>query len=176
MRKTIKLEKKMSTKSIDDDKSTTVKLPNDFHPKCWQDDERMDNLFAPFRAKSVNPINWNSKMDFWKNSIRKYCEVKGCASISIGELRDAFQRNGKRPHCLDTVFEQLIADGVIQRRDNFMKAPQHSWSEWAIHKLVKAPFQWSFDRVKERVIPTSIRSDGVNDEQTAHVHIDVAKV
>lgn len=148
------------------------KLPHDFYPMCWQDDERMDNLFAPFRLKSVNPVNYESKMKFWKNLIKEYCQFRGNPVISLSELRGAFQRRGKRPFCLDVVLVELVAESAVRTKQQYMEAPLLTWPGWAVHKLVKAPLRWSFDVVKERVIPTS----NVEVENIEYVFIDVAKV
>ena len=37
----------------------------------WADDERMSVLFAPLRAKELNPESWNSKVNFWSNLVVK---------------------------------------------------------------------------------------------------------
>lgn len=165
-----------STKSnsSSDGTASTVQLGPDFFPACWQDDERMANLFAPFRAKSVNPVNWESKMTFWKNLIKEYCVAKGSALVSIQELRNSLQRNGHKPHCLDTVVDHLLNEGVAQRKEQFMQPPQHSWSGWAMHKLVKAPLQWGFDRVKERIVTTNGSAD--DGERMQFIVTEVAKV
>lgn len=136
--------------------NANVKLTADFFPNCWQDDERMENFFAPFRVKSVNPVNYETKLKFWKNFIKEYCEVKGSAAMSINELRDALQRNGKKPHCLVTVFEEQLNDGSIRRKSEFMEAPQLTWGAWAIDKLIKTPIKWSFNKVKESALPAAI--------------------
>lgn len=148
-------------------------LPDDFYPVCWQDDERMENLFAPFRAKIVNPINYETKMKFWKNLIQENCVVRGSPVITLNELRSAFQRNGKKPYCLETVLAEQIAECSIKQKQQFMEAPLLTWSGWAVHKLVKAPLRWSFDRVKERVISST---NGNDDASTEYVVIEVAKV
>lgn len=152
----------------------TNAMPPDFYPVCWQDDERMQNLFAPFRDKSVNPVNYETKMKFWKNLIQEYCMVQGSATITLNELRSAFQRNGKKPYCLETVLEELLAEGAAKLKTQFMEPPLLSWSGWAVHKLVKAPLRWGFDRVKETVISTT--SNGNCDENSEYVIIEVAKV
>lgn len=161
------------------DKSTQkngsdLNLPEDFYPACWQEDERMDNLFAPFRDKSVNPVNYETKMKFWKNLIIEYSTLKGNPTISLDELRIAFQRKGKKPYCLNTVLDELLTDGTVKPKSQFMEAPLLSWAGWAVNKLVKAPLRWGFDRVKERVIST--QNNGNCDESTEYVVIEVAKV
>lgn len=149
-------------------------MESDFYPHCWQDDERMENLFAPFRDKSVNPVNYETKMKFWKNLIQEYCKNQGNPIVSLGELRTAFQRKGKRPYCIDTVLEELIVDGSAKTKQQFMEAPLLTWSGWVVHKLVKAPLRWSFDKVKERVV--SVAANGNCDENTEFVLVEVAKV
>ena len=37
----------------------------------WADDQRMAVLFAPLRAKELNPESWNSKVNFWSNLVVK---------------------------------------------------------------------------------------------------------
>ena len=37
----------------------------------WADDQRMSVLFAPLRAKELNPESWNSKVNFWSNLVIK---------------------------------------------------------------------------------------------------------
>lgn len=149
-------------------------LPADFYPLCWNDDERMENLFAPFRAKNVNPVNYESKMKFWKNLIKEYCIARNIPTISIVELRNAFHRNGKRPYCLDTVLHEQLYEGSIKFKEQFMEQPLLTWSGWAVQKFVKAPLRWSFDKVKEQVISAATNA---NDEENAqYVVIEVAKV
>lgn len=149
-------------------------MDSDFYPLCWQDDERMENLFAPFRDKSVNPVNYETKMKFWKNLIQEYCKNQGNPTVSLGQLRMAFQRKEKRPYCIDTVLDELIVEGLAKTKQQFLEAPLLTWSGWVVHKLVKAPLRWSFDKVKERVV--SAATNGNSDENTEYVLIEVAKV
>lgn len=152
-------------------------LPEDFYPVCWQEDERMENLFAPFRDRSVNNINFEAKMLFWKNLIREYlCRIKNSPILSLSELRTAFQRKGKKPYCLDTVLKEMLqSDNSVKVKSQFIQeVPSHSWAGWAVNKMLKEPFRWGFDRVKERVISTP--NNGISDENTEYVHLEVAKV
>lgn len=151
-----------------------LNLPEDFYPACWQEDERMNNLFSEFRDRSVNVVNYETKMKFWKNLIQEYCIIKGNPTISLGELRTAFQRKGKKPYCLNTVLGELLADGSIKPKSQFMEAPLLSWAGWAVNKLVKAPLRWGFDKVKERVVSTT--NNGNCDEGMEYIIIEVAKV
>lgn len=149
-------------------------IESDFYPLCWQDDERMENLFAPFRDKSVNPVNYETKMKFWKNLIHEYCKIQGNSIVSLNHLRMAFQRKEKRPYCIETVLDELMVEGLAKTKSQFMEAPLLTWSGWLVHKVVKTPLRWSFDKVKERVVP--VTANGNCDENTEYVLMEVAKV
>lgn len=41
-------------------------------PTCWNDDERMNFLFQPFRPKEANPESYDAKMKFWVELISDY--------------------------------------------------------------------------------------------------------
>lgn len=150
-------------------------LPVDFFPNCWSDDERMDNLFAPFRAKTVNPVNYERKLEFWKNLIAKYCTHNGTAIVTVNQLRDAFQRGEKKPYCLDVVLKELIAAGAMRPKSLCMLRSQETWSAWAVNTFIKSPLQWSFNQVKERVVPFA--DAGIKDfVNTEFVVLDVVEV
>lgn len=169
-------DKIRTSNGLNQSNQVTTNLPDEFYPLCWQDDERMDNLFAPFREKCVNPVNYESKMKFWKNLIQEYCTVKGNPIVTVGELRSAFHRNGKKPFCIETVLVELITDGLAKTKSQFMEAPLLTWSGWAMHKLVKTPIRWSFDKVKERIISVATTTNDNVDESSEFVLIEVARV
>lgn len=135
-----------------------IKLPPNFYPDCWSDDLRMSVLFAPFRAKELNIINYTSKQKFWRNLISKYCETKGSAQVTLPELRIAFQRNGKKTYALETVLNEMETDGEIVKTIKFMEAPQHTWRDWA-HRSMTKIVSWPVYQVKSRLWNT-------NQEQT----------
>lgn len=126
---------------------TNVPLPLNFFPACWHnDDERMSVLFAPFRSRSLNPLNFDTKLRFWTDLIAKYCQHKGNASCTIAELRDAFRRHSKAPYALDTVLEHLQSTGQTQTAAAFLVEPQHTWSGWA-QKRLTAALTWPVHKV-----------------------------
>lgn len=170
------VEKTLSSRDSNQLKSngSDLNLPDDFYPLCWQDDERMENLFAAFRDKSVNPVNYDTKMKFWKNLIQEYCSVQGNSTVSISELRTAFERKGKKPYCLDTVLDELLSEGLAKSKSQFMEPPLLTWPGWAVHKLVKAPLRWSYYKVKESVISNA--ANGNCNDNTEYILIEVAKV
>ena len=49
----------------------------------WEDDQRMNALFAPVRNKQVNPESWNSKINFWLNLIEKWCDANEVAMVDL---------------------------------------------------------------------------------------------
>lgn len=155
-------------------KSAVVnRLPKEFYPDCWNDDERMDNLFAPFRAKSVNLVNYENKLLFWKELIKKYCTHNGNACFNIITLKNAFQRSDKKPYCLDTVIKEQLVDGTVRPKAMFALTPQQTWSGWAMNTFIKSPLQWSFNKVKERVVSPS---DSPDLEEIDYVVIEVVQV
>ena len=84
----------------------------------WHDNEKMSAAFSSFPSKSVNPITYDRRLEFWKNLIVSVARSKpsllGCcngtdgASIyrfvfSLINLPKAFQRNGILPLGMDIV-------------------------------------------------------------------------
>lgn len=127
-----------------------TRVPKEFYPECWTDDIRMGALFSPFRPIKQNPIYYVEKMKFWTNLITKYCVYKGSASVSLPELRLAFQRGNRRPYSLEAVLEEMLKDGKIQQEHTFMEPPQHTWSEWANRALAKTG-SWAFKIVWDKI-------------------------
>lgn len=77
-------------------------------PDCWDNDVRMDALFAPFRSRTINSTDWASKMKFWSNLIDSWCKYNECPEIELSKLSAAFSRKGKIPACLDIVLQNLL--------------------------------------------------------------------
>lgn len=141
----------LATNHEDDlDNDVIVQLPDNFFPPCWTDDTRMSVLFAPFRAKSLNPINYESKQVFWRNLIRKYGDTKGSAQLTLAELRRAFKRNGKKPYALETVLLEMDAEGEVVGVAKFMEPPQHTWRDWA-HRSLSKVVSWPLNQVVDRL-------------------------
>lgn len=146
-----------------------AKLPaSGFFPESWSDNARCDVLFAPFRAKAINPVNYETKMLFWKNLILKYCEIKGSSSVSERELSCAFQRNKKKPHCLNTVLAVMKQDNQIQLMHEFMVVPARTWKDWAVLQ-VKRPVHWGWNKIGERVWRAS------ESKYTEYIVVEAAK-
>ncbi|KAL5291165.1 CHMP7 family protein [Megaselia abdita] len=117
------------------------------YPECWKNDERMDRLFAPFRARSVNPEGYDIKVDFWKDMIRRYCEYNGSPNFSKSELQKALQRKGKVPYGLDIVLNDFIIKKEVRKRSEFVYDPLNSWTGWAMNSFVKKPILWGVQKI-----------------------------
>lgn len=116
-------------------------------------------LFNPFRPKNVNPINYESKLKFWKLLIVKYCNETGSANVSEFELKNAFMRNGRKPMCLSTVLQDMQNNHEIECLHNYMTPVQHSWKGWAIDVMVKKPASWGWNIVKDRIFQPSNQAE-----------------
>ncbi|KXJ82319.1 hypothetical protein RP20_CCG014339 [Aedes albopictus] len=159
----------MARKSFAPNTQPMYVLEESFYPETWRDDSRMGVLLSEFRTRAVNPENYDSKMRFWKELIVKYCEHKGCASVSITELKRVFRRKGTSPYCLKVVFEDMMKDGRLQAKNEFDRIPQDSWGGWAMDVLVKRPLGWGFGAVKDRIVGSAF------DESAEFVCMDVVK-
>jgi len=98
----------------------------------WADDQRMSVLFAPLRAKEVNPESWNSKVNFWSNLVIKWAQQTNTAVVSMDLLEKAFERDGKTPYCLEDVLRELWACGGIVDFSRYLSSqtPRPTWSSW----------------------------------------------
>lgn len=141
-------------------------LPQEKLPDCWKDEIRMNVLFAPLRNRSVNPIDWDSKYEFWKNLIYTYCSYKRIYLFKIADLFKAFNKNGRSPACLEVVIDEMHKNGVLKTLDVFMRSPSTTWKGWAADTFVKAPILWSYNK-----IISSVSSQP--DTEKTYVHIQV---
>lgn len=136
-----------------------IPLPEDLLP---QDEKRTSVLFAPVRARSVNPQDWDSKLTFWKNLIGTYCVRCKVYSFKLDDLKDAFKRNGRSPGCLDVVFEEMVKNGECVPLDKFFESSPDTWSRWAADVLVKKPLLWSYNVLKDKFV--------TKDKEVTYVH------
>lgn len=105
---------KMDDNSASDDSQ----LPLEKVPECWwNQDERMSALFSPFRSKSANSQDWNSKYKFWHNLIYEWLKHTVQCSFSLIDLNEVFKRNGCVPLCLVTVVEELVRYCILCYRN-----------------------------------------------------------
>lgn len=107
----------------------------------------------------MNPVNYESKLKFWKLLIVKYCNEKGSANVSEFELKNAFMRNGRKPMCLSTVLQDMQNNREIECLQKYMTPIQHSWKGWAIDVMVKKPASWGWNVVKDRIFKPSNQAE-----------------
>ncbi|CAH0765075.1 unnamed protein product [Bemisia tabaci] len=144
------------------------------YPDFWTDAERMNALYAPFRNRNVNPLNFDTKLDFWKKMIEKWCLFQSNPLFSIKDIQTFFQRDTRRPLCLALVVDDLLKNKEIKSVDEFLQEtpPEQSWSGWAVHSLVKSPARWAFTKLKTNVFA----SNSTVQEDTEFVHLPSLKV
>lgn len=83
-------------------------LPKEKLPECWGDEMRMSSLCAPIRAKTVNPLDYESKMKFWSSMIHLWCNYFTIPSFTLEDLNHVFKRNGITPLCLPLVIDEMV--------------------------------------------------------------------
>uniref|UniRef100_A0A1B0GDM0 Charged multivesicular body protein 7 n=1 Tax=Glossina morsitans morsitans TaxID=37546 RepID=A0A1B0GDM0_GLOMM len=142
------------------------------YPACWQDNVRMGFLLATFRERSVNPESYDSKLQFWTNLIRDYCEYKGDASFSKEELKIRFTRNAHVPACLDTVLSNMLQLKIICASEDYKLNINSNWTEWALRNFIKGPFLWIYGTLKFWFNTNEMVADSYRIE---YVHMDVLK-
>ncbi|TMW44425.1 hypothetical protein DOY81_010492 [Sarcophaga bullata] len=156
------------TTPIKDHESFNEEYP---YPACWQDDARVQVLLAPFRERSVNPENYDSKMRFWQDTIRDYCLFKGKANFCKQELQHKFTKGLRVPCCLDLVLNEMQKQNLIRLRKDYEYDPENSWSGWAVNSFVKKPLSWGIDKIKEK-----LGTIDTNQQSLTHfIHLEVIK-
>lgn len=131
-------------------------LPKENLPDCWNDEERINVLFAPFRNRAVNSQDWDSKLTFWKNLICTYCTVNRVYAFKTGDLSKAFNRDGRSPSCLQIVVQEMLKNCEIKPIDNFLQRPSETWGLWAAETFVKRPMFWSYSKLKNSIVSPNI--------------------
>lgn len=144
-------------------------LPKDKLPDIWNDESRMNVLFAPFRNKAVNPHDWDSKLIFWKKLIFDSCTHSQIYSFKYEDLQKLFNIKGRSPSGLNIVVEDMIRNNEIQPIEAFLETPSKSWSSWAANVFIKKPLTWSYSKIRSTLVsPTS-------DISHTYVHLGAIK-
>ncbi|XP_018329836.1 charged multivesicular body protein 7 isoform X1 [Agrilus planipennis] len=139
-------------------------IPSEKLPPCWNDETRMNVLFAPFRSRNANPQDWDSKLAFWRNMIELYCKESKCYKFTLPDLLKVFNRNGRSPGCLEVVINEMFKLNEIKSVSEYLEeTPSKSWTGWATQVLVKKPIKWTFHTVKNSFVE--------RDKNQEYVHV-----
>lgn len=143
-------------------------LPPEKLPDFWNDNARINSLYAPFRDRSVNARDWDAKLHFWTSLIDTWANYNKICSFTETEMRKWFIKNGRVPACIDVVMNEMHKNQELQTIDKFMEIPQKTWTGWAVDITIKRPLKWSFNKVKSTfIVPT--------DANTKFVHVPTVK-
>ncbi|CAH1175585.1 unnamed protein product [Phaedon cochleariae] len=143
-------------------------ISQDNLPDCLKDEQRINVLFAPLRNRSVNSKDWDNKISSWKNIIKAYCQSNEIYTFTLVSLNNVFVRNGRPPSCLTEVISDMHKNGEIQPIHVFLRKPSESWGGWATETLIKRPFSWSLNKIKNTVFTIDL-------SQQSFVHLEVIK-
>lgn len=105
--------------------SSTITFPNE-----WEDEERMGYLIAPFPPNRVLSEK-DDKFYFWKKLILFSSKQLNKTTFTLSELKMRLTWKGLTPTCLSRVVEQMEADHVIRKLEDWSSAPASSWGGWA---------------------------------------------
>lgn len=125
-----------------------INIPKDEIPNCWKDENRLNVLFAPFRDKSVNSVEWDSKYSDWKQLINLYASHNKILTFTLLDLEKALIHNKRPPSGLKTVLDEMKREGIIQYEEDFLKKTSETWSSWMTDTFVKSPIRWSLNKIK----------------------------
>lgn len=139
-------------------------IPEGDLPQCWEDDVRMNALFAPFRIKTANPESWNMKMKFWSDMLRQWCRCRKNPVVSAADAKAAFVRKGRTPACLEIVVEEMFRNGdlsPITKYQQILHNGPEGWVKWGA-RLAFKPAALAFTAVAS-LLPArqAIDSDGL---------------
>jgi hypothetical protein len=110
-----------SSTSLLNDSSNNELVDWKNRPEVWSDDVRMKALFAPFRSRDYNPLHYDAKLKFWKESIISYLNDCQIMQFDMETLERAFKRNNLCPKCLELPLEELIKDKKLQTYQDLFK-------------------------------------------------------
>lgn len=136
-------------------------------PDIWNENVRLDVLYAPLRNESVNPADWQSKFQFWNNVINIYCDNFRLYTFTLADLIVAFKNNGRSPCCLDKVVNVMHKNSELCDIDQFNKKGAETWSGWATDLLIKRPLTWSFNKLQTTLLK--------KEKQYVYVHLQTVQ-
>lgn len=129
-----------SDSEYDDDNVSMSKWKS--RPDCWSDDVRMNALFSQFRKRDLNPLHYDSKLNFWKKAILSFCKDNEIIQLDLSLMENSFKRRNIKPKCLDLVLNVMIKEGSLRTLDDALK-PKPSTLQTIFNKVVWSPLAWS---------------------------------
>ncbi len=111
-------------------------------PECWSDDPRMASLFKTFRSRELNPLHYDNKLKFWKETILSFCKENTILRLDVNLLENCFKRKSIKPKCLDLVLKEMHNEGTIKSLDEALK-PKSGLMKNIFNKIVWSPLAWS---------------------------------
>ncbi|KAM8708035.1 hypothetical protein ACLKA7_015067 [Drosophila subpalustris] len=129
----------------------------------------MKELLAAFHPRHLSPANYDTKMTFWTDLIKKHCEYFGKANFSLRELQLQFMRGEQIPACLDTVIAEMEQQKQIRLRSEYEYDPMNTWSGWLLNSFVKRPLSQSWLKLKHSLIAEDVGARSL----VEWIHVDV---
>lgn len=137
-------------------------------PPEWEDESRMNFLFAPFKRKSLNPESYDAKMKFWIKLIETHLSHIKNFKFQTKTLARQFLRKSLIPACLQDVIQQMYDNNQILTVQEYKKTCQRTgWVKWSWDMLVYKPISWTFKKVWGTKKPEA---------NTDFVHLDLIQV
>jgi len=140
----------------------------------WNDSDRVNVLYAPFRSKSLNPESYEAKLKFWTETIEKWLEQENTFKFKICDLANDLQANSRKPLCLEDVVIDMkdIQKNIIESKD-FVNGFQESWT-WKILKagtsyLVSTLSPKSKDQQKREINTTEFIHLGIFEKRAQNL-------
>ncbi|PSN54778.1 hypothetical protein C0J52_01998 [Blattella germanica] len=147
-------------------------LPKSKLPECWTDDMRMNYLYSSIRPATVNPLDCESKMKFWSALLQDWCIHHSRPVFTLDDVKKAFLRNGRTPACLPSVLENMLKNGDLVAKSNYINdLSQQTWTAWTVDMLVKRPASWAFTKIKDTINKTPLLTS-----DTALVYVAACKI
>ena len=112
-------------------------------PKDWEDDARCDQLFAPFRARNLNPHGYDAKLHWWGDTILSYSKQCKVLKFTQSDLESTFRRNGRSSKCIGSVLNDLKSSGKLVS-DKDYSYRNEGWLQWSFRLFVVKPTAWTF--------------------------------
>ncbi|KAF6021939.1 hypothetical protein EB796_019752 [Bugula neritina] len=142
-------------------------------PADWEDDQRMNFLFQPFRDKAANTQAYDPKIKFWKDLIKDVVKsdllltnenvgkedfyFNLVSQVTVGDLCKVFTRKGVQPKCLDTVISELKREHVLTNSEIYnsemterISRQKAGWATWSYRVLVHPLIERTLSAVRPK--------------------------